>query len=459
MNFSIQTKSRNMKGQSLIDIPNEFVVFDLETTGLDPFYDEIIEIGAIKIVDSHIVDEFSTFVKPMNEIPTFITNLTGITNEMVKDSPMIYEVLPQFMKFIDNNILVGHNIHFDINFLYDNLIKSNQEPLKNDYVDTLRLSRFLLTNLHHHRLTDLTDYYNINNNGRHRSIRDSEMTLEVLQKLKEEIFNQYGSIENFKNELSRKKRGLKASDITTSKVNFNEDNLLFNKNVAITGILEKMSRKEAMQIVVDLGGFCEDRVTTRTDYLILGNNDYNPILKGNKSSKLLKAEELKLKGNDIEILSENIFYDLISDYIRENSIITTPSIIKNSSSFANDISKEVTLEKYKTKKQHSVEIMNGDEKEILNFFIKTAEKHEKEIKYSFMSDKAISFTLLGIEVGRIKFNGKKHYCRLFAGDFKEHEWENVENPEKYKIFEYIEDLFTYIDKEYKRYFIKYGDCD
>ena len=99
------------------------------------------------------------------------------------------------------------------------------------------------------------------------------------------------------------------------------------------------------------------------------------------------------------------------------------------------------------------------EKEILNFFIKTAEKHEKEIKYSFMSDKAISFTLLGIEVGRIKFNGKKHYCRLFAGDFKEHEWENVENPEKYKIFEYIEDLFTYIDKEYKRYFIKYGDCD
>ena len=66
MNFSIQTKSRNMKGQSLIDIPNEFVVFDLETTGLDPFYDEIIEIGAIKIVDYQIFDEFYTFFKPMN---------------------------------------------------------------------------------------------------------------------------------------------------------------------------------------------------------------------------------------------------------------------------------------------------------------------------------------------------------------------------------------------------------
>ena len=74
-----------------------------------------------------------------------------------------------------------------------------------------------------------------------------------------------------------------------------------------------MSRKEAMQIIADLGGHCQDGVNKETNYLILGNNDYNPILRGKKSSKILKAESLKLKGQDIEILSENVFYDVIPE--------------------------------------------------------------------------------------------------------------------------------------------------
>ena len=74
-----------------------------------------------------------------------------------------------------------------------------------------------------------------------------------------------------------------------------------------------MSRKEAMQIIADLGGHCQDSVNKDTNFLILGNNDYNPILRGKKSSKLLKAESLKLKGQDIEILSENVFYDVIPE--------------------------------------------------------------------------------------------------------------------------------------------------
>ena len=86
--------------------------------------------------------------------------------------------------------------------------------------------------------------------------------------------------------------------------------------MAITGTLEKMLRKEAMQIIVDLGGHCEDGVTKKTNFLILGNNDYNPILRGKKSSKLIKAETLKLEGKDIEIISENVFYDIVDDYVK-----------------------------------------------------------------------------------------------------------------------------------------------
>ena len=105
------------------------------------------------------------------------------TNEMVENALSIEEVLPRFIDFIEDEILVGHNVNFDINFIYDNLIKLGKEPLKNDFVDTLRLSRKLLPNLNHHRLSDLTNYYKINNKGSHRAMRDTEMTLEVLQML------------------------------------------------------------------------------------------------------------------------------------------------------------------------------------------------------------------------------------------------------------------------------------
>ena len=115
------TNIRDKKGQSLLLFPNEYIVFDIETTGLDASYDEIIEIGALKIKNNEIVDKFTSLIKPKYPIDEFITELTGITNEMVKDAPLINEVLPRFIDFIGDEILVGHNINFDINFVYDNL--------------------------------------------------------------------------------------------------------------------------------------------------------------------------------------------------------------------------------------------------------------------------------------------------------------------------------------------------
>ena len=75
-----------------------------------------------------------------------------------------------------------------------------------------------------------------------------------------------------------------------------------------------MQRKDAMQLIANLGGICQDNVNKETNYLILGNNDYNPLLRGEKSNKLIKAENFKLKGNDIEIISENVFYDILKEY-------------------------------------------------------------------------------------------------------------------------------------------------
>lgn len=304
--------AREQKGKSLIEIPNKYIAFDIETTGLDSIYDEIIEIGAIKIEDNKEVEIFNTLIKPKYGIDGFITELTGITNEMVKDAPSINEILPEFMNFIKDSIILGHNVNFDINFIYDNLIKQDMVPITNDFVDTLRLSRKLLPELKHHRLSDLANYYNIDTIGSHRSLKDARMTIKIFENLIKLVEEKYSNIENFKDSYKHKSHlGIKASDITTSNTEFDEDNLLYNKYIAITGTLEKMLRKEAMQIIADLGGHCQDGVNKETNYLILGNNDYNPILRGKKSSKLLKAESLKLKGQDIEILSENVFYDII----------------------------------------------------------------------------------------------------------------------------------------------------
>lgn len=310
----MNTISRELKGKSLIECPKKYVAFDIETTGLDSQYDEIIELGAIKIENGKEIAVYHTLVKPENELDEFITELTGITNEMLKEAPTIREVLPNLINFIEDSIVLGHNVNFDINFIYDNLVKEKMNPIANDFVDTLRLSRKLLPELKHHRLCDLVNYYNIDTIRSHRSLEDVKTTIQVFNNLEKSIIEQYLNIDAFKESYEKeRKHNFNAKDIVPENIEFNEENLLYDKFIAVTGTLEKMTRKEALQIIANLGGHCQDTVTKETNYLVLGNNDYNPILRGKKSSKLLKAEACKLKGQDIEIISENVFYDIIEE--------------------------------------------------------------------------------------------------------------------------------------------------
>lgn len=136
--------ARDYKGESLITFPESYIVLDLETTGLSPRRDEIIEIGAIKVKDGRAEGHFHSLIKPTMEINNFITRMTGISNEMVADAPRIGEVIPPFESFIGDYILVGHNVHFDINLLYDNFQRELGWALTNDFVDCLRLAKRLL---------------------------------------------------------------------------------------------------------------------------------------------------------------------------------------------------------------------------------------------------------------------------------------------------------------------------
>lgn len=317
MNFTIEIGIENRKkairnkGKNLMIFPKNFVVIDIETTGLDSQFDEIIEIGALKIENGHVVDKFNTLVKPVYEVDDYITELTGITNDMLENAPTIEDLIDDFYSFVGHNIILGHNVNFDINFLYDELMRVNNIELNNDFVDTMRIGRYLLKDLRHHRLIDLANNYNIAISDNHRSLKDCEITLEVYNNMLKEVVKKYGSTENFTNSCKRVKTKLDIKEIKTDNTEFDISHPLYNKLCVFTGTLEKMSRKEAMQNVVDLGGVCSNSITKETNFLILGNYDYNPLVKDGKSNKQKKAEQLKLNGYDIEIISENVFYEMI----------------------------------------------------------------------------------------------------------------------------------------------------
>lgn len=297
---------REYKGNSLLELMNTYVVLDIETTGLDPAYDEIIEIAALKVNDDKIIDSFDELIKPEVPISEFITNLTGITNDMVKNAPKLSEILPKLLTFIGDNIILGHNINFDINFIYDNSMTILNKPLRNDFIDTYRLTRILYRELSNHKLDTICKFFNIDIIKHHRAIYDCEATYEVYKRIKQYVVNDNVDIKSVLKSNSNK---LKASEIKTNKIIFDESHILYGKNCVFTGAL-RISRKEAMQLVVDHGGYCQDNISSKTNFLILGESDYRK--RENKSSKHLKAEEYILEGKEIFIIPENIFLELVN---------------------------------------------------------------------------------------------------------------------------------------------------
>lgn len=301
--------SRDCKGESLLELVSDYVVVDIETTGLDPQWNDIIEFGALRISDGKVIDSFTSLVNPGYEIDNFITELTGITNEMLATASDIKAVLPKFLDFVGNSIVLGHNVNFDINFIYDSCISELGRAFNNDFIDTMRLSRRLYPQHRHHRLCDLIERFNIGSDVEHRAMADIIQTNQCYEYIKRYMIDSGISIES----LYPKSKGFSVKDIKPTNETFDEGSPIFEKIFVFTGTLERMGRKEAMQLVVDHGGLCGDGVNKRTNFLVLGNNDFCTTIKDGKSSKQKKAEQFKLSGLDIEIISENVFYDMLDE--------------------------------------------------------------------------------------------------------------------------------------------------
>ncbi|MDD7153535.1 MAG: exonuclease domain-containing protein [Faecalibacterium prausnitzii] len=302
---------RTEKGTSLMQIPASYTMIDTETTGLDPQYDKIIEMAAIKIRDGKEVARFETLVNPEQPIDDFIADLTGITNEELSAAPVAADCLPDFVDFIGEDIVVGHNVHFDINFIYDALLACGYAPIKNDFVDTLRLSRRVRPDLEHHRLCDMAAAYGVPQPVAHRSLADCQTAIGVLDALAADAAAREIDLQACKKHYGAS--ASKVSDIVAHEGCERPDSPLYGKVCVFTGKLDTLTRKDAAQLVADLGGICADGVTKKTNFLIMGTNEYCPTIVGGKSTKQKKAESLILKGADLQILTENVFLDMLAE--------------------------------------------------------------------------------------------------------------------------------------------------
>ena len=163
----------------------QYVIVDIETTGLEPEKSRIIEIGALKTDGPKETDVYTTLIDPGCDIPENIVAITGITGEMLRGKPDIKKALSGFLDFISGKVLVAHNTEFDIPFIQHHAEKHLKRKMDNKTVCTLKLSRILLPQLKNHKLHTVAEHLGVPVHDRHRAMGDVETTFHVWNKLVE----------------------------------------------------------------------------------------------------------------------------------------------------------------------------------------------------------------------------------------------------------------------------------
>lgn len=277
---------------------SDYVVLDLETTGLYSYLDKITEFSILKIKNNELIDEMTHLVNPNIRIPNMVTNITGINNDMVKNEKTIKFYLNDIIKFIDNNVIIGHNITFDLNFLekaiQDNHILTDNIEFK--YIDTLELSRNIIFDTPDHKLKTLKRYLKIDNIS-HRGRDDCDTTKKLydflIDQLKEEMElkkleyeNKLKNLnDNENNFINFIKEKIKEIDETLKiDIDFQKDyTMKFNVNNIYIGKVKLRGKNFKIELV------------TKNNVFLLDNINYDEACKhSEKWIKYLK-KELNLK--------------------------------------------------------------------------------------------------------------------------------------------------------------------
>lgn len=258
-----------------------------------------------------------------------MTELHGITAEMVKDAPTIPEVMKQICSLIKGNFIFAHNATYDIKKIINGCNENNIIIPNFKYADSLMLAKRTWKGLINYKLDTVSKFLNIelnHHNADSDAIACGKIVLETMKyynsndilSILEQIKYSYGYYENntFYKGFSHKintSHNSKSDYEKIKEININTDAIsdLSNKVIVFTGALS-ISREEAMKLAANCGAIPNASVTTKTNYLVVGNDDYNKFKLGNKSNKMIKAEQLISKGQDLEMITENDFLELIN---------------------------------------------------------------------------------------------------------------------------------------------------
>lgn len=300
------------KNIPLQGIPDQYVVFDIETTGFNRSNDKIIEIAAILYCNGEKVDTFHSFVNPCCEIPDGITSLTGITQANVDNAPTIEEIKDGFLSFIGQFPLIGHNAKsFDTPFLSAQM----QVPIDNAVIDTLAMARQAFPGLPRYKLEYLDSVLKLGSAGAHRALHDVETTNALLWACYEpekydHIVKGISLLKETRRDKQHKRVDIKS--IVPSDRCSALNSPLCGKTIVFTGELS-IPRNDAMQMAVNAGAILKSGVSQKLDYLVVGTQDIAIVGMDGMSSKELKAKELnKTRKAHIIILSEEEFMKMLS---------------------------------------------------------------------------------------------------------------------------------------------------
>ncbi|GAA0735791.1 3'-5' exonuclease [Clostridium oceanicum] len=307
------------------DIFNEFVVIDFETTGLDSTDDKIIEIGALKYKNGKIIDEYSTLVNPEIHIPNKIWNLTFISDEAVKNKPIINECIGKLIDFIDDLPIVGHNIDFDIGFLLANSYYVKRRIGSKYKIDTVKLSRKIFKKLPNHKLPTIKKHLNLDLDS-HRASSDCQVCAEIYLRYCKEKENKLNK------KIQSKENKIKKSP-ANNKINSGEcftivKDMLIKNNKSLeyirTGYTGNYFDIKAFYSFVRL------KLNGRKQYMIsnltkeeLENKFKNIVVENTTKSETGKSRILITSSNDLNNYEEliiNSFDDAIEgmNYYREH---------------------------------------------------------------------------------------------------------------------------------------------
>ena len=274
------------KGRLLRELPDDYTIVDIETTGLDPINSRIIEISAVKYRCNRKIDEYVTFVSIEEKVPDRITKLTGITNDMLKGAPTAKDALTGFITFIGEDILIGHNVAFDLAFLGSEYQDYCGKKLYNNYVDVLRIANDKLPFLDSHKQIVVAKYFGIKTEGSHRALTDCEICNGCYQKLKELSVGLYNAPEK------------QAALFISAEAKLQQP--LLGKKFLFTGVMNSWYINNLKEIVSSLGGMIFDKPNDTLDIVVVGTAD----------TRLLESDDFK---NLLELKKENPNISFIKD--------------------------------------------------------------------------------------------------------------------------------------------------